>query len=146
MDDKRLLADLEKMHAENKSLVAFHRGEAAKYEEQANRYAAAIAALRGGSKPTQSRTPSRAGKKSGPTSTMTVLRDVLNRSMVPRSPTELTEDMLASGWETISENPVNTVRTALLRLSEKGEIARLGDGRYTRLTIPVWHEDDRPSD
>jgi len=61
---------------------------------------------------------------------MSMIRTVISGSLKPLSPTDLTAKMLESGWETESENPVNTVRTALFRLHERGDLSRNEAGEY----------------
>lgn len=46
---------------------------------------------------------------------------------------DLTETMLSNGWQTESQLPKNTVRTALSRLHERGTVVRRQDGRYELL-------------
>lgn len=133
MSDDSILAELERKALEAEAVAA--------------KYRAAIAVLRGKTprvlntsgakvalKPTstiyevKSRVTS--GKKSGPTSTMSMIRTVLSGSSSPLSVTELTERMLIQGWDTQSENPSNTVRTAASRLVDKRQIERTDDGAY----------------
>jgi len=130
MSDDSILAELER-----KALEA---------EASASKYRAAIAVLldSGSAKPTASvnrdsvalrRLRERRDhgiRRTGPSTTMSMIRTVISGSLKPLSPTDLTAKMLESGWETESENPVNTVRTALFRLHERGDLSRNEAGEY----------------
>jgi len=63
-------------------------------------------------------------------STMAMIGEVLSHSNEPLSVAAPTESMLAEGWDTSSETPANTVRTAVGRLVERGAVEKTDDGRY----------------
>ncbi|CAN5171069.1 hypothetical protein BH11ACT4_BH11ACT4_09470 [soil metagenome] len=147
MSDDNILAELE--------------AKASEAEAAATKYRAAIALLRG--ETVRSGKPGRvtgvhefklrastSGKKVGPTSTMSMIRTVLGRSTAPLGIAELTEKMLTGGWDTQSENPSNTVRTAVMRLvDDKGEVVKHVDGTYSlaplgraRQDFGIGYEDD----
>jgi len=103
-------------------------------EAEANRYRAAAALLRGGSaatsgvrsKPNRRQAPRSNG---GPTSTMSMVQSVLAEHG-PLTIRNLAEQMIVDGWDTQSDVPTNTVRTAVGRLTERGVLSRHDDGSY----------------
>ena len=121
MSDDTILAELDQL--------------AAHHETQARKYRAALKLLRGPQPAIASITPrptvSRIlGPRKSPTSTMSMIRKVLASSERALVIPELTERMLSGGWDTQSENPSNTVRTAILRLVDKTEVIRNADGTF----------------
>jgi len=121
MSDDTILAELDQL--------------ASHHETQARKYRAALALLRGSQPTTRNTQPrpaaSRAvGPRKSPTGTMSMIRKVLASSEQPLVIPKLTERMLSGGWDTQSENPSNTVRTAILRLVDKTEVIRNADGTF----------------
>jgi hypothetical protein len=107
---------------------------AAKHDAEAKRYKAAADLLRGTAKPATAPFKARATKSDArrlPNGTMNMVIDVLTSHAEPLSPPELAERMLAAGWVTESDNPANTVRTALRRLVDKsGSGVSVLNGKY----------------
>lgn len=138
MSDNTILAELERLAAE--------------HEAEAKKYWAAVAVLRGTTPPTpkpesnavttETRTfrviPRR--QKSGPTSTMSMIRSTLTSE--PTYAADLVQKMLAGGWDTQSTNPQNTARTALGRLVDAEEVIRHNDGRFSLRAMDVRAADD----
>ena len=138
MSDETIIADLERLVDDNQRLATHHRTEFVKFDEQVKKYRAALSVIRGDSEVTSKPAPetnigvaSKVGRKSGPTSTLSMIRSVLGSSMTPLNPVALADRMALAGWSTNSENPANTVRTALMRLVEKGELQRHDGGTYS---------------
>lgn len=110
--------------------------EARALEAEAAQFRAAVAALKGELvAPSHSALPgdpSRAKRirRTGPASTMSVARRVMAEAKYPLEPSIMAERMLAQGWETTSSDPVNTLRTALARMFERGEVMRFADGTF----------------
>lgn len=71
-------------------------------------------------------------------STMAMIEAVLGASGEPLDAVTLTEQMQRHGWETESVNPLNTVRTALARLADRGQVQRTDNGGF------VWGHEEAP--
>ena len=137
MADVNILAELDGKAAHHESVAVENAGLAKAYRDAAalirrSTGAAAVERVlaKHGSLPVS--VIGKAGRKSGPNSTMSMIRTVLRQSLGSLSVADLTDKMLQAGWDTTSEVPQNTVRTALARLVEKSEVQRNEDGTYAQ--------------
>lgn len=62
--------------------------------------------------------------------TISMIQEVLSEAGVALDLNTLTDRMLAGGWETTSQVPQNTVRTAAMRLTDRSVVVRDSEGRY----------------
>jgi hypothetical protein len=69
-----------------------------------------------------------------PLGTVAMMNQVFSQATEPISFSELVERMLAAGWETKSQIPSNTARTALGRMVDRGTIIRTPENNYRRPT------------
>ncbi|WP_344753701.1 hypothetical protein [Leifsonella bigeumensis] len=116
---------------ESDMIIRELEGRANELESEAQRLRAAAEVLRGRSpisSPTRkSLVPARPGTRGG--GSMELILTTLDE-LGPLQNTVLTNELLGRGWKTSSASPSNTVRTALGRLMERGEVRRLKDGRF----------------
>ncbi len=114
--------------------------KAAHFAEQAERYRVAAEVLRGelrGTRPGKKGREAAGARAEDPhQNTAAMVEMALDQADRPLHPKILVEEMQRLGWQTDAVNPLNTARTAALRLVERGRIQRTKDGLYHRLGLP----------
>lgn len=111
---------------------------ASELEEEARRLRSASEVLQGKRAATDTSHVTGAASVRKVSQTNPTILKVLNESG-PMDARTLTTAMLDRGWETTSITPSNTVRTALGRLADRGEVVRLDDGQFATMR---WIEDN----
>jgi hypothetical protein len=114
------------------AMVAELEKRATKLEDEAERLRQAAALLRGDAPRAQAVTPTRrVVRRRSPSGTMSMAYAVLQSATEPLSPPALAAKMIQAGWQTDSDNPSNTLRTALRRMVERpGSDVHVKAGKY----------------
>ena len=117
--------------------------DARQLDQQAALLRAAADLLRGSGPSTRNEHIPRksGGKRRNPNGTMDIALGVLKEEDRPLTPDEMVSRMLERGWVTDSQNPANTLRTALRRMRERNEV--LSDGN-TYFVPRITDEPDAP--
>lgn len=126
---------------ETNQVVAELEANASRLEAEAKAYRDAAAVLRKTteakvsprpvSPPRKQAAVTRPRSRKSPTGTMSMARSQLLLAEEPLTPPDLAQRMLEAGWNTDSDNPANTLRTALRRMLDKHDSGvHVRNGRY----------------
>ena len=130
--DTTLLALLDEKIAYHRGQTKHHSAEMERHRSELARYESSAAPLRGESPTVQGVVPREKKHRSRATAgTSFAIERVLGESGRPLLVAELTQALLASGWETASADPVNNVRTQVNRAVATERVRKTSDGRYT---------------